>query len=56
MTVEVRVVSALRAARRRSAADAFRELGRREGETGDTFDALFEDVRQRTNRRVPDLP
>lgn len=35
---------------RRSAADAFRELGRREGETGAELDALFAGVRQRSNR------
>jgi len=41
---------------KRSAADAFRELGRWEGETGPELDALFADVRQRSNRHVPDLP
>lgn len=55
LTVEVRAVEPA-AAPKRSAADAFRELGRWEGETGADFDALFADVRQRSNRKVPDLP
>jgi len=54
LTVEVRAVEPA-AAPKRSAADAFRELGRWEGETGADFDALFADVRQRSNRQVPDL-
>ena len=55
LTVEVRAVEPL-AAPRRSAADAFRELGRWEGETGEELDALFANARQRSNRQVPDLP
>ena len=55
LTVEVRAVERT-AVPRRSAADAVRELGRWEGETGAELDALFADVRQRTNRQVPDLP
>jgi hypothetical protein len=55
LTVEVRAVDPA-VAPRRSAADAFRELGRWEGETGAELDALFADVRQRSNRQVPDLP
>lgn len=55
LTVEVRAVEPA-AAPKRSAADAFRELGRWEGETGTDFDALFADIRQRSNRQVPDLP
>ena len=56
LTVEVRAVSAVQKARGKSAADVFRELGRWEGETGEALNALFADVRQRSNRRVPDLP
>ena len=55
LTVEVRAVEH-GALPKRSAADAFRELGRWEGETGADFGALFADVRQRSNRQVPDLP
>jgi hypothetical protein len=55
LTVEVRTVEPS-AAPKRSAADAIRELGRWEGETGADFDTLFADVRQRSNRQVPDLP
>lgn len=55
LTVEVRAVEPA-AAPKRSAADAFRELGGWEGETGAELDALFADVRQRSNRKVPDLP
>jgi len=55
LTVEVRAVEPTTATKR-SAADAFRELGRWEGETGEDFDALFADVRQRSNREVPELP
>jgi hypothetical protein len=54
LTVEVRAVEPA-AVPRRSAADAFRELGRWEGETDAELDALFADVRQRSNRQVPDL-
>jgi hypothetical protein len=55
LTVEVRAVEPT-AVPKRSAADVFRELGRWEGETGAELDALFADVRQRSNRKVPDLP
>jgi hypothetical protein len=54
LTVEVRAVDPT-ATPKRSAADLFRELGRWEGETGAELDALFVDVRQRSNRKV-DLP
>ena len=54
LTVEVRAVEPT-VVPKRSAADAFRELGRWEGETGPELDALFADVRQRSNRKVPDL-
>ena len=54
LTVEVRAVEH-GALPKRSAADAFRELGRWEGETGADFGALFADVRQRSNRQVPEL-
>ena len=53
LTVEVRAVEPAEA-RKRSAADVFREIGRWEGETGAELDALFS--RQRSNRQVPDLP
>ena len=39
----------------KSAADVFREIGRWEGETGKELDALFANIRQRSNRQVPDL-
>jgi hypothetical protein len=55
LTVEVRAV-APGPALKRSAADVFREVGRWEGETGEELDALFADVRQRSNRPVPGLP
>jgi hypothetical protein len=55
LTVEVRAV-APRGEPRKSAADAFREVGRWEGETGEELDALFADVRQRSNRPVAGLP
>lgn len=55
LTVEVRAVQEVRRPGR-SAADAFREIGRWEGETGDELDALFADIRQRSNRVVADLP
>src|SRR5437868_3829570 len=48
LTVEVRAVAPTPALKR-SAADAFREVGRWEGETGEELDALFADVRQRPN-------
>ena len=53
LTIEVRAVAPNQAAHR-SAADAFREVGRWEGETGEELDALF--VRQRSNRPVDGLP
>jgi hypothetical protein len=55
LTVEVRAVAPAPALKR-SAADVFREVGRWEGETGEELDALFADVRQRSNRPVPGLP
>jgi hypothetical protein len=55
LTVEVRAVSPVPALKR-SAADVFREVGRWEGETGEELDALFADVRQRSNRPVRGLP
>ncbi len=55
LTVEVRAITT-EVAPRGSAADAFRRLGRWEGETGADLDALFSDVRQRSNRRVAELP
>ena len=54
LTVEVRAIVTGEASRK-SAADSFRNLGRWEGETGTELDALFSDIRQRSNRRVPDL-
>lgn len=56
LTVEVRAVQEPVQPPRKSAADAFREIGRWEGETGEALDALFSDARQRSNRSVPDLP
>jgi hypothetical protein len=53
LTVEVRAVSD-EGARKKTVGDLLREIGRWEGETGADLDALF--VRQRGNRRVPDLP
>jgi hypothetical protein len=55
LTVEVRAVAPAPALKR-SAADVFREVGRWEGETGEELDALFADVRQRSNPLVPGLP
>jgi hypothetical protein len=55
LTVEVRAVAPAPALKR-SAADVFREVGRWEGETGEELDALFADVRQRSNRPVSGLP
>ena len=55
LTVEVRAVAPAPALKR-SAADVFREVGRWEGETGEELDALFADVRERSNRPVPGLP
>lgn len=54
LTIELRAVEPERPARK-SAADAFREIGRWEGETGETLDALFAGGRQRTNRAVDEL-
>ena len=53
LTVEVRAVDPV-VRPKRSAGDVLREIGRWEGESGEELDALF--VRQRSNRRVPDLP
>lgn len=53
LTVEVRAVAA-EAAGKKTVGHLLREIGRWEGETGAALDALF--VRQRGNRRVPDLP
>jgi len=58
LTVEVRAVEPANegapvAAKKKTAADVFREVGRWEGETGAELDALF--VRERSNRQVPDL-
>jgi hypothetical protein len=55
LTVEMRAVAPVPVLRR-SAADVFREVGRWEGETREELDALFADVRQRSNRPVPGLP
>ena len=55
LTVELRAVTGVQALRK-SVADVVREVGRWEGETGEELDALFSDVRQRSNRSVPDLP
>jgi hypothetical protein len=41
--------------KKKTAADVFREIGRWEGETGEELDALFANIRQRSNRQVPDL-
>jgi len=54
LTVEVRAVEPT-AMPKRSAADVFRELSRREGETGAELDALFAEARQRSNRKI-ELP
>lgn len=55
LTVEVRTVAGVETPRR-SVADVLREVGRWEGETDEELDALFSDVRQRSNRPVADLP
>jgi hypothetical protein len=55
LTVEVRAVAGVEASRK-SVADVLGEIGRWEGETGEELDALFSDVRQRSNRPVADLP
>jgi hypothetical protein len=55
LTIEVRAVEPSQPPKR-SAADAFREVGRWEGESGEALDALFADVRQRSNRPTTDLP
>lgn len=55
LMVEVRAVAGVEAPRK-SVADVLREIGRWEGETGEELDALFSDVRQRSNRPVADLP
>ena len=53
LTVEVRAVAG-EGTRKETIGDVLREIGRWEGESGAELDALF--VRQRGNRRVPDLP
>jgi len=55
LTVEVRAVVS-GPALKRSAADVFREVGPWEGETSQELDALFDDVRQRSNRPVRGRP
>jgi Arc/MetJ family transcription regulator len=55
LTIDVRAVAGVEAPSR-SVADVLREVGRWEGETGEELDALFSDVRQRSNRPVADLP
>jgi hypothetical protein len=54
LTIEVRAVEPERATQN-SAADAFREIGRWEGEAGETLDALFAERRQGSNRSVSEL-
>jgi len=62
LTVEVRAVTdetadvASLAPGEKPAADLFREIGPWEGERGEELDALFANIRQKSNRRVPDLP
>ena len=62
LTVEVRAVTdetaevQSLAPGEKSAADLFREIGPWEGERGEELDALFANIRQKSNRRVPDLP
>lgn len=56
LTVELRAVEDPAQMPRKSAANVFREVGPWEGERGEELDALFAAVRQRSNRRVPDLP
>lgn len=55
LTIEMRAVQP-GTAPKRSAADAFRDVGRWEGETGEELEALFANVRQRPNRPVRGLP
>ncbi len=55
LTVEVRAV-ADEPAPAKTMGDLLREIGRWEGETGEELDALFANIRQRSNRHVPDLP
>jgi len=62
LTVEVRALPAAGdearapvSEKKKTAADVFREIGRWEGETGEELDALFANIRQRSNRQVPDL-
>lgn len=43
------------AEKKKTAADAFREIGRWEGETRAELDALVATGRQRLNRQAPDL-
>ncbi len=53
LTVELRAVEATPGPRK-SAADAFLEIGRWEGESGEQLEELFA-RRQRSNRRVDEL-
>jgi Arc/MetJ family transcription regulator len=55
LTVEVRAVEPEQVAKK-TVGGLLRELGRWEGETSAELDALFADVRQRSNRQVPELP
>ncbi|HEY4015550.1 MAG TPA: hypothetical protein VGM06_19545 [Polyangiaceae bacterium] len=55
LMVELRAVQDSPLAVGRSAADALREIGPWEGESYEELVALFEGVRQRTSRPVPDL-
>ena len=56
LTVELRAVEEPGQVPRKSAAEVFREVGQWEGERGEELDALFAAVRQRSQRRVPDMP
>lgn len=53
LTVEVRAVTG---APQKTIGELLDEIGRWEGETGAELDGLFANVRQRSNRHVPDLP
>jgi hypothetical protein len=55
LTVEVRAVTA-KSGPEKTVGELLDEIGRWEGETGEELDALFANIRQRSNRRVPDLP
>lgn len=56
MVVELRAVTEAAGPTAGTVADVLDEIGRWEGESGAALDALFAGVRQRMNRRVPDLP